>query len=91
MKLLSVLCVFSSRFRGWSKVPDSGKVMVTPSFLFPYHCAGVQHNQWIIYISPRAMSQANIKENLLGNFVFCIILDYHITGHMCPTKQDDLS
>ena len=30
-------------------VSDSGKVMVTPSFGFSYHCAGVQHNQWIIY------------------------------------------
>ena len=52
-------------------VSDSGKVMVPPSFRFPYHCAGVQHNQWIIYIKPRARPQANYqKENVLGNFVF---------------------
>ena len=40
-------------------VSDSSKVMVTPSFRFPYHCAGVKHYQWIIYISSRARSRAN--------------------------------
>ena len=47
-------------------VSDSGKVMATPSFRFLYHCAGVEHNQWIIcYIySPRARLQANIKKKI---------------------------
>ena len=40
-------------------VSNSGRVMVTPSFRFPYHRAGMQHNQWIIYT--RARSKANIK------------------------------
>ena len=50
-------------------VSDSGKAMVTPSFRFPYHCVGVQHNQWIIYISPRARSNAYIKRKLYWEIV----------------------
>ena len=53
---------------------DSGKVMVTPYFRFPYHCAGVQHNQWIIYISPRARSQANVKRKIYWEILFKIII-----------------
>ena len=45
-------------------VSDSGKVIVTPSFRFPYHCAGGQRNQRKIYISPKARSQANIKRKM---------------------------
>ena len=70
-------------------VSDSGKAMVTPSIRFPYKCAGVQHNQLIIYIyiSPRARSQAY----LLGNFVFWYNLRLsHHREHM-PNNKKDLS
>ena len=40
------------------------------SFRFPYHCAGVQHNQCIIYISHRARSQTNIKKKINWKFRF---------------------
>ena len=44
--------------------------MVTPSFRFTYHCKGIQHNQWIIYISPRERSQANIKRKIYFEILF---------------------
>ena len=56
-------------------VSNSGMVLVASSFRFPYHCAGMQHNQWIIYNSSRARSKANIKrKKISGNLFKCIIL-----------------
>ena len=50
-------------------VSHSGKVMVSASFRFPYYCSDVQHNQWIIYISPGARSKANIKRKMYWEIV----------------------
>ena len=81
MLWLSVFFVFSSRFRGQSTVTNFGKVIVTPAFRFPYHCAGVQHNKWIIYLSPRTRSQANIKRKIYWEILFkSIILNLIITS-----------
>ena len=50
-------------------VSDTCKVMVTPSCRFPYRCADVQHDQWVIYIIPRARSKANIKRTIFSEKV----------------------
>ena len=46
--------------------------MVTPSIRFLYHCKGVQHVQWIIYI--RARQQANIKSKIYWEI--CLRLNF---------------
>ena len=42
--------------------------MVTPSFRFPYHCADVQHNHWIIYICQGQGQRLISKGKLIGKF-----------------------
>ena len=43
--------------------------MVAPSFRFPYHCADVQHNHWIIYIKVQGQGQRLIsKRKFIGKF-----------------------
>ena len=44
---------------------DQRSLILAPSFRFPYHCAGVQHNQWIIY-----RSQANIRRKFYWEILF---------------------